>query len=86
MINVTQLVVETDKNTIDWLASQGFANPHNLPKDYMFPVFIVDLMRKEIFGTNTTCMAASVSCDSRPIVLCFERLKEKLSNWKDNYV
>ena len=77
MINITQLVVKTDKATIDWLESQGYANPHNLPNDYTFSVFIVDLLRKEIFGTNTTCMAASGSCGNRPIVLssdlsCFE--------------
>ena len=85
MINITQLVVETDKNTIDWLVSQSYANPHNLPNDYRFSVFIVDLMRKEIFGTNPTCIAASGSCGNCPIVLCFGQLKEKLSNLEDNY-
>lgn len=80
MINFTQLVVQTDKATIDWLESQGYANPHNLPNNYAFSVFIVDLLRKEIFGTNTTCMAASGSCGNRPIVLNFGQLKEKLSN------
>ena len=79
MINVTQLVVKTDKTTIDWLEKQGYANPHKLPNDYAFSVFIVDIMRKKIFGTNTTCMAASGSCGNRPIVLNFEQLKEKLS-------
>ncbi|MDE5601595.1 MAG: hypothetical protein K2J16_03765 [Clostridia bacterium] len=86
MINHTQLVVSTDKTTIDWLVSQGYANPHNLPNDYRFSVFVVDLMRKEIYGTNTTCMAASCSCGNRPIVLCFEKLKEKLMLIKNNFV
>ncbi len=79
MINYTQLVVTTDKQTIEWLESQGYANPHNLPYGYTFPVFIVDLLRKELSGTNTTCMAASCSRSNRPIVLNFEQLKEKLA-------
>ena len=80
MINKTQLVVQTDKTIIKWLESQGYANPHNLSNEYYFSVLIVDLIRKEIFGTNTTCMAASGSCGNRPIVLNFKQLKEKLSN------
>ncbi len=79
MINYTQLVVQTDKATIEWLESNGYRNPRHLPNDYTFSVFIVDLLRKEISGTNTTCMAASGSCGNRPIVLNFEQLKEKLS-------
>ena len=78
MINTTQLVVRTDKTAIAWLESQGYTNPHNLPNDYTFSVFIVDLLHKEIFGTNTTCMAASSSYGNHPIVLNFEQLKEKL--------
>lgn len=80
MINNTQLVVQTDKSTIEWLESQGYANPHHLPNNYNFSVFIVDLPSKEIFGTNTTCMAAACSSGNRPIVLNFEQLKTKLSN------
>lgn len=79
MINITQLVVKTDNTAIDWLEAQGYANPHNLPNRYTFPVFVADLERKEMLGTNTTCMAASVSCGYRPIVLDFELLKEKLT-------
>lgn len=78
MINKTQLVVQTDKATIEWLESQGYTNPHNLPNEYNFSVFIVDLMCKEIFGTKTTCMAASCSCGNRPIVLNFDQLKRRL--------
>ena len=80
MINITQLVVKTDKATIDWLVSQGYANTRDLPNNYTFPVFTVDLLGKEIFGTNTTCMACAVSSGNRPIVLNFEQLKEKLTN------
>lgn len=80
MINTTQLIVRTDNTSIEWLKGHGYANPHNLPNDYTFSVFIVDLLRKEIFGTNTTCMATSCSCGNRPIVLNFEPLKEKLLN------
>ena len=79
MINTTQLVVKTDKNIIEWLKSNGYKNPQNLPNDYTFSVFIVDLLRKEISSTNTICMAASCSCGNRPIVLGFEQLKAKLN-------
>ena len=79
MINITQLVVKTDKAVIDWLESQGYANVHNLPNNYAFPVFTVDLTRKEFGGTNTTCMACAVASGNRPIVLNFEQLKEKLA-------
>ena len=78
MLNLTQLVVATDKTTIDWLLNQGYANPHNLPTNYNFSVFIVDLVNKEIFGTNTTCMAAAGASGNHPIVLNFEQLKAKL--------
>ena len=78
MINTTQLVVKTDKATVEWLKAQGYANPHNLPNNYMFPVFIADLESKEIFGTNTTCMATACSSGNRPIVLNFEQLQKKL--------
>lgn len=80
MINTTQLVVQTDKTTIEWLESQGYRNIHNLPHNYTFPVFTVDLPSKSFGGTNTTCMAAACSSGHRPIVLTFEQLKEKLSN------
>lgn len=78
MINTTQLVVKTDKAIIDWLERQGYSNPHNLSNDYTFSVFIVDTLRKEIFGTNTTCMATSVSFGNRPIVLDFAQLQNIL--------
>lgn len=78
MINYTQLIVQTNKATIEWLESQGYENPQKLPNDYTFPVFIADIVCKVIFGTNTTCMAASGSCGNRPIVLDFEQLKGKL--------
>ena len=80
MINITQFVVQTDKATTDWLERQGYANSHKVPNDYTFSVFIVDLLRNDFFGTNTTCMAASGSCGNRPIALSFEQLKEKISN------
>lgn len=80
MLNTTQLVVKNDKTAIEWLEGQDYANPHNLPNEYTFSVFIVDLERKEIFETNTTCMAASSSCGNRPIVLDFEQLQQKLLN------
>ena len=80
MINKTQLVVKTNKTTIDWLTNQGYANPQNLPNNYTLSVFIVDLSHKEIFGTNSTCMAASVSCGNRPIVLDFALLKKSIEN------
>lgn len=80
MINTTQLVVRTDKTTIEWLEAHGYTNPHNLPNEYTFPVFIVDILHKETFGTNTTCMATACSCVNRPIVLDFEQLRQKLLN------
>ena len=79
MINKTQLVVQTDKATIEWLESQGYRNVHNLPNNYTFPVFTVDLPSKTYGGTNTTCMAMAVTQGHRPIVLNLEHLKEKLS-------
>lgn len=78
MINYTQLVVSVDKSTIEWLEGQGYANPRNLPDNFTFSVFIVDILRKELFETNTTCMAASCSCGNRPIVLNFDQLKRRL--------
>lgn len=80
MINITQLVVKTDKATFDWLEKKGYAHPHKLPNDYAFSVFIVDLLRKEIFGTNTTCMACACASGNCPVVLNFEQLKEKVLN------
>lgn len=79
-MNKTQLVVQTEPQTIAWLESQGFTNPQHLPNDYRFPVFIVDLKSKTIFGTNTTCMAAAVASGNKPVVLNFEQLKTRLSN------
>ena len=78
MINKTQLVVQTDKTIIKWLENQGYKNYHNLPNNYTFPVFVVDLPRKTFSGTNTTCMAMAVSSGHRPIVLDFVQLKRKL--------
>lgn len=82
MIDYTQLVVRTDKATIEWLEQQCFKNCNTLPNNYKFPVFIVDLATKKFFGTNTTCMAAACAQGNRPIVLDYEQLKEKLKNNK----
>lgn len=76
MINTTQLVVKTDKRTIEWLESKGCRNI--LPNGYSFSVFIVDLPSKTFGGTNTTCMAAACSCGLRPEILDFEKLIEML--------
>lgn len=79
-MNKTQLVVQTESQTIEWLESQGFTNPQHLPNGYCFTVFIVDLKSKTIFGTNTTCMAAAVASGNKPVVLNFKQLKTRLSN------
>ena len=84
MINTTQLIVKNDKPIIKWLEAKDYANPHNLSNGYTFSVLIVDLLRKEIFGTNTTCMAAACSCGSRPIVLDFEQLQQTLLKSENN--
>ena len=76
MINTTQLVVGTDKRTIDLLESKGYRN--KLSDDYAFSVFIVDLQDKTFFGTNTTCMAAACSCGLRPEILDLEKLIDML--------
>lgn len=76
MINTTQLVVKTDKCTIEWLESKGYRNV--LPDDYAFSVFIVDLPSKTFFGTNTTCMAAACSHGLRPKILEFEEIIDVL--------
>lgn len=76
MINTTQLVVRTDKRTIEWLESKGYRNI--LPNGYSFSVFIVDLPSKTFGGTNTTCMAAACSCGLRPKILDLEKLIEML--------
>lgn len=39
-----------------------------LPQDYAFPIVAVDIMDKEYFGTNTTCMAAHASCGGGGII------------------
>ncbi len=78
MINTTQLVVETDKTTIEWLESQDYSNPQILPNNYTFPVFVVNLPTKEFFGTNATCMAAACMTGHKPTVLNFEQLKARL--------
>lgn len=41
------------------LDDHGFKG--HLPKDYSFPIVVVDTIDKEYFGTNTTCMAALAS-------------------------
>lgn len=79
-MNKTQLVAQTTPQTIQWLENNSFTNPQHLPNSYRFPVFIVDLKSKTIFGTNTTCMAAATSSGNKPVVLNFEQLKTKLSN------
>lgn len=78
-MNNTQLVAKSDSRTIEWLGSRGFTNPQHLPNDYVFPVFIVDLQSKTIFGTNTTCMAATCSVGQKPIALTLQELREKIS-------
>lgn len=79
-MNRTQLVVKTEPQTIEWLECQGFNNPQHLPNEYRFPVFMVDLKNKTIFGSNTTCMAAAVASGNRPIALNLEELKTELYN------
>ena len=76
MINTTQLVVKTDKCTIEWLESKGYRNV--LPDNYAFSVFVADLPSKTFGGTNTTCMAAACSCGLRPKILDFEKLIDML--------
>lgn len=76
MINTTQLVVKTDKNTIEWLENKGYRNI--LSDNYAFSVFVVDLQDKTFFGTNTTCMAAACSCGLRPNILDFKNIIEIL--------
>lgn len=78
-MNETQLVVKTEPQTLDWLERYDFTNPQHLPNDYCFPVFIVDIKNKMIFGTSTTCMAAAVASGNRPLVFSLEQLKENLS-------
>lgn len=80
MINKTQLVARTDKRSINRLVQLGYENPQNLPHNYTFSVFIVDLREKKIFGTNTTCMAAACSAGNKPIVLNFDELQERLTS------
>lgn len=57
----TQLVVRlnnADEN-FKQLEKFGFCNIQCLTRDnYNFPVIVVDLQRKQFFGTITTCMAA----------------------------
>lgn len=79
MINTDQLVVKTDRQTIEWLENNGYRNPQRLPCNYNFPVFIIDLQDKTIIGTNTTCMAAACSARRNPTVLTFNQLLEKLN-------
>lgn len=43
------------------LRSKGYKNVQRLSKRYSFPVVVVDLDKKQFFGTNTTCMAALAS-------------------------
>lgn len=76
MINTTQLVIRTDKRTIEWLERKGYRNI--LPDNYAFSVFIVDLSSKTFFGTNTTCMAAACSCGLRPKIINFETICDML--------
>lgn len=72
MKNLTQLVVRTDTQTIEWLESKGYRN--TLSDDYTFSVFIVDLPSKTFFGTNTTCMAAACSRGLRPKIFTLEEI------------
>ena len=43
---------------LDILRSKGYKNVQRLSKRYSFPVVVVDVDKKQFFGTNTTCMAA----------------------------
>ena len=54
------------ERVILYLENNGYKNPQNLTaKNYTFPVLVVEDER--FFGTNTTCMAASVSCGKRVV-------------------
>ena len=48
------------------LDDHGFKG--HLPKDYSFPIVVVDTIDKEYFGINTTCMAAHASCGGGGII------------------
>ena len=54
------------ERVILYLENNGYKNPQNLTaENYAFPVLVVDDER--FFGTNATCMAASVSCGKRVV-------------------
>lgn len=60
-MNNTQFVVRLNNADENFkkLERLGFCNVQHLTKDnYNFPVIVVDLQKKQFFGTNTTCMAA----------------------------
>lgn len=58
---------------LDILRSKGYKNVQRLSKRYSFPVVVVDLDRKQFFGTNTTCMAALAS-QGKMCVITVEQL------------
>lgn len=58
---------------LDILRSKGYKNVQRLNKRYSFPVVVVDLDRKQFFGTNTTCMAALAS-QGKMCVITVEQL------------
>ncbi len=62
-MNNTQLVVRHNQNAevFTWLEEHGYRNIQQLTvENYKFPVIVVETASKTFFGTNTTCMAASL--------------------------
>ena len=60
-------------NLLGILRSKGYKNVQRLSKRYSFPVVVVDLDKKQFFGTNTTCMAALAS-QGKMCVITVEQL------------
>lgn len=60
-------------NLLGILRSKGYKNVQRLNKRYSFPVVVVDLDKKQFFGTNTTCMAALAS-QGKMCVITVEQL------------
>ena len=60
-------------NLLGILRSKGYQNVQRLSKRYSFPVVVVDLDKKQFFGTSTTCMAALAS-QGKMCVITVEQL------------